>query len=148
MHLVTHRTCDANTPYRTLRFQPSGDIYSIAMQVGAVWDRIASVDADAEADAPVRRLVSVIYRDLLLHPDRAAQRTVDTVEHNQQRVAAGLHHRTTVFTNHRINQRAPQRSQAAKRPGVVQANKSAVANHVSVDDSNQLPPIWWSFDRA
>jgi hypothetical protein len=53
------------------------------MQVRAVRDHVADVDADAEADTPIRRLVTIINRYLLLHLHGAADRTIDAVERNQ-----------------------------------------------------------------
>ena len=138
MHMVAHRARDADTADRTRRLQPGGDVHAVAVQVGAVRDHVADVDADAEADAAVRRLVAVIHRHLLLHLDRAAHRAVDAVERDQQRVAAGLHHPAAVLADRRVDQRAPQRAQAAQRAGIVQADQPAVADHVGVDDGDQL----------
>ena len=40
------------------------------------------------------------------------------------------------------------RSQPHQRPGVVQANKAAIADHVGINDRHQFPPIRRSFSRV
>ena len=101
-------------------------------------NHVADVDADAEADAPVGRLIAVIDRHLLLDLYRAAHCAIDAVERHQQQVAAGLHHSAAVLADRRVDQNAPQRAQAAQRAGIVQANQAAIADHVGIDDSDQL----------
>ena len=139
VHMVPHRARDADAAYRALCLQSSGDVHAVAMQVSAVRDHVANVDADAEANAPVRRLIAVIDRHLLLYLDRAAHRAVDAVERDQQRVAAGLHHSAAVLADGRVDQCASQRAQAVQRTGIVQSNQAAVADHVGIDDSDELP---------
>ena len=139
VHMVPHRARDADAAYRALRLQPSGDIHAVAMQVRAVRDHVANVDTNAEANAPVGRLIAVIDRHLLLYLDRAAHCAIDAVECDQQRVAAGLHHSAAVLADCRVDQRAAQRAQTTQRASIVQADQAAVADHVGIDDSDQLP---------
>jgi hypothetical protein len=40
--------------------------------------------SDAETDGPLRWLITVMDRNLLLNLDTAADRTVDAVEHDEQ----------------------------------------------------------------
>ena len=103
MHVVSHRARHADTAHRARRLQPGRDVHAIAVQVRAVRDHVADVDADAEADATVWRLVPVIHRHLLLYLDRAAHRAIDAAERDQQRVAAGLRHPAAVFADRRVD---------------------------------------------
>ncbi len=89
------------------------------MEVGAVWDRVAHVDADAKANAAVGRLVTVIDRHLLLHPDSAPHCTVDAVERDQQGISAGLHHPAAVIADCGVDERAPKGAKAAQGAGIV-----------------------------
>jgi hypothetical protein len=139
VHMVAHRARDADAADRARRLQPGRDVHAVAVQVRAVRDHIADVDADAEANAPVRRLVAVIDRDLLLHLDRATHRTVDAVERDQQRVATGLHYSAAVLADCRVDQRAPQSAQAVQGASIVLTDQPAVADHVGIDDGDQLP---------
>src|SRR4029077_12372896 len=74
VHMVAHRARNADAADRAFRFQPGGNVDTIAMQVRAVRYHVADVDTHAEADTPVRRLVAVMGRYPLLHLDRAAYR--------------------------------------------------------------------------
>ena len=139
VHMVPHRARDADAAYRALRLQPSGDIHAVAVKVSAVRDHVADVDTNAEANAPVSRLIAVIDRHLLLYLDRATHRAIDAVERDQQRVATGLHHSAAVLADGRVDQSAAQRAQTTQRASIVQADQPAVADHVGIDDSNQLP---------
>ena len=101
--MIAHRSRHADTANGTHRFQPSGDVHAVAMQVGPVCYHVANVDADAEADAPVGGLVPIIHRDLLLDFYRAAHCAIDAVERNQQQIAAGLHHSAAVLADRRVD---------------------------------------------
>ena len=83
-HMVAHGARDADAAYRALRLQPGGDVHAVAVKIRAMRDHVADVDANAEANAPVRRLIAIVYRHLLLHLDRAAYRAVDAVERDKQ----------------------------------------------------------------
>ena len=79
------------------------------MQISPIGNRVANVDPDAEADSPIRWLISVMDRNLLLHLDGTAHRPVDAVEHDEQEVAAGLDDPATVLLDRRVDQLAAQR---------------------------------------
>ena len=87
---------------------------------------------------PIRRLVAIMDRHLLLHLHGTAHRPVDAVEHDQQRVAAGLDDPAAVLLDRRVDQVAPERAQPFERPGIVQPDQAAVADHVGIDDGDQL----------
>ena len=90
LHMVPYRSRDADATGRTFGLKPCRYIYDIAMQISPVCDRIANVDSDTKADSPFRRLVAVIVGHLLLHLHGTAHRPVDAIEHDEQRIAAGL----------------------------------------------------------
>ena len=90
----------------------------------------------------VRRLVSVVDRNLLLHLHGAAHRPVDAVEHDQQRVAAGLDDPATMLRRSLGRSRCGAMPQPFERPCIIQSDQAAVANHIGIDDGDQLPPIW------
>jgi hypothetical protein len=60
------------------------------MQVGAVGNGVARIYADAKSDASVERLITIIHWDLLLDLNGTPHRSVNAVEHDEQRVAGGL----------------------------------------------------------
>ena len=138
MHMIPHRARDADAAHRAFRLQSGCDVYAVAMEVSAIGDHVADVDADAEANAPVRWLIAVTDWHMLLHLNRAAHSTIDTVERYQKRVAAGLHNSAAMLADGRVDQSAPQRPQTAQCAGIIEANQAAIADHVGIDDSDQL----------
>src|SRR5580704_17036490 len=138
MHMIPHRTRDADAAHWAFRLQSGCDVHAIAMEVSAIGNHVADVDADAEANASVRCLIAVTDWHLLLHLDRAAHSTIDAVEGHQKRIAASLRHSATVFVDGWVDQNAPQRAQTAQCAGVIRADQAAIADHVGIDDSNQL----------
>jgi len=58
-------------------FDAYGDIDAVAIEVVALDDHIAEIDADAQFDAIVRRDTGVPLGHRLLHRDRAAHRIDD-----------------------------------------------------------------------
>jgi hypothetical protein len=109
----------------------------MAVEVGAVPDRIAHVDPDPEANTTVGRMITIMRRHLLLHLDPAAQGTVDAVERYQQRVSSGLDNLTAELADRGIDQRASENAKAAQRARIIEVDKAAVPHDVSVDDSNE-----------
>ena len=82
-----------------------------------------------------------MQRHLSLHRHGAAHRPVDAVEYDQQRVAAGLHDPATVLVDRWIDQVLTKLAQPLQRACIVQPDQPAVADHVGMDDSDQLTPI-------
>ncbi len=107
MHVITDTARHTDAARRALGLQPRRDIHSVAVQVRAIRDHVTDVDPDTEADTAVRRLIAVVHRYLLLHLHRAAYRTVDAVERDQQQIAAGLDHSAAEVADRRVDQRAP-----------------------------------------
>jgi hypothetical protein len=90
-----------------------------------------------QADAAVARSITVIYGNPLLHLDSAANRTVDAVERDQKRIPAGLHDVTTVFANRGVDESPTERAKSPQGSGIIKANKSAIADHVGVNDRDE-----------
>ena len=116
MHMVAHRSRDADTTRRTFGLKPCRDIHRVAMQVGSVGNRVANVDADAKADGSIRRLVAVVDWNLLLHLHGTAHRPVDAVEHDEQGIAAGLDDPAAMLLDRRVDQVAAESAQPSSVP--------------------------------
>ena len=85
--------------------------------------------------------MGVVDRNPFLHPHGAANRAVNAIEHNKQKVAPSLDDPAVMFFNRGIDQVFAERPQPLQGSGVVQPNQSAVTYHVGIDDGNQLAPI-------
>ena len=140
VHMIAYRARDADGARRTFGLEPDRNVHRIAVQVGPVGNRVTDVDPHAKPDRSVGGLPCVIQRHLLLHLHGTAHRPVDAVEHDQQRVAAGLDYSATMLRDRGVDQTAPQRAQPIERPGIVQSDQPAVADHVGIDHGDQPAP--------
>jgi hypothetical protein len=82
MNMVPDRSGHANAAGRTLGLKPGDHVYGIAMQVSPIWNGVANVYADAEADGSVKWLIAIYNWDLLLDLHCAAYRSINAVEHD------------------------------------------------------------------
>ena len=86
--MIAHRSRDADAARRTLGLKSGRHIHHIAVDISAIWNHIADVDADAKADRPIGRLVAIVGGHLLLHLHRTAHRSINAVEHDEQGIAS------------------------------------------------------------
>jgi hypothetical protein len=97
------------------RFDPCGDVDAVAIEVVALNDHIAEIDADAQFDAAVRRRVRFPLGHRLLHFSCAAYRVDDAREFDEQTVTGGLDDAAPVLGDRRIEDLAAQRFEAFER---------------------------------
>jgi uncharacterized protein involved in tellurium resistance len=76
-----------------------------------------------------------------LDPDGAADRSGNAVEGYEQRVASSLHDLATVLVDCRIDHGAADRSQSDNRAQIINADEAAIADHVGIDDRDQLAAL-------
>jgi hypothetical protein len=112
------------------------------VDITAVWNHIADVDADAETgtDRPIGRLIAVAGWHLLLDLHRTAHCSVHAVEHHKQRIAAGIDDPAAMLLDGWVDSGTAESAEPFKRSNVIQVNQAAITNHVGMDDSYQLPP--------
>ena len=110
---------------------------------------ITNIDADAKADCPIGRYVAIMGRNLLLHLHGTTDpRSVNAVKHEEQRVASCIDDPAAMLVDGWVDQVLAESPEPFERPYIIQTDQAAVTNHVGMEDGDQLPPIWWSFDRA
>ena len=141
MHVVAHRSRDTDTTGRTFSLKSCRNVHCVPVKVSPVCNRVANVDPNAEADGAVRRLIAIMVGHLLLHLHRTAHRTVDAVEHDEQEIAPSLDELATVLLYRRVYQVAAERTQPFERAYIIQSDQAAVADHIGIDDGDQLSPI-------
>jgi hypothetical protein len=129
--------------------QPGCDVDPVAVQITAVGDRVADFDTNAEPDASLGRLLTVIGRHETLSPLRTSHGSIDAVEYDQERVASGLDDPPTMFFYRRFDQCASEHPQARYRIGIIEADQPAIADHIHVHDGDQFADAartttrWW-----
>ena len=148
LHMVAHRPRDADATRRTLGLKSLRHIHHLAMQIGAIRNRIADIDADAKADGPIGGMVTIIGGHLLLHLHGTAHRAVDAVEHDEQGVASGLNDPAAMLVDRRVDQSAAESTEPFQRSFVIQPDQAAVTNHIGIDHGHQLSPRWRPSDQV
>ena len=148
MYMISHRAGDADISWRAFRLKSNDYIYCVPVKVSSIGNRVANIDPDAEADGPVGRLVAITVGHLSLHVHCTAHRSVYAVEDNQQRIAPGLDDFPTMLLYRWVDDLPAERTQSVQSSGVVQPNQTAVANHIRIDHSDQLSPIWRTSDQV
>ena len=132
-HMIAHRSRDADAARRTLGLESCRHIHHIAVDVSAIGNHIAHVDADAEADGPIRRLVAIVDGHLLLHLHGTAHRSINAIEHDEQRIAPRVDDPAAMLLDRRVDQVSTQSPQPFERSNIVQADQAAVPDHVGIE---------------
>ena len=83
MHVVAHRPCDQDAAGNTFGLKSRGNIDAVTVQVRAIGDHIAKVDADTKSDDLIRWVVAIMMAYLPLNANRAAHCPVNAVEHDE-----------------------------------------------------------------
>ena len=148
MHMVAHRSSDTDTARGTFGLDSGRHIHCVAVQVCSIGNGVADIDPDTKANGSIWRLISVENWHLLLHLDGTAHGTVDAVEHDEQRIAPSLDDPAAVLVNRRVDEVAAQSPQPFQSSRIVQADQTAIANHIRVDHGDQLSPIWRLTDQV
>jgi len=92
-------------------FDPCRDVDTVAIEVVALDDHVAEIDADAQFDAVVHRATAVPLGHRLLHRDRATHRIDDAGKLYQQAIAGGFDEAALVLGDLWIEEVAAQRFQ-------------------------------------
>jgi hypothetical protein len=97
MHMVPHGSRDADAARWTFSLNSRRNVHRFAVQIGPVCNRVTNIYSEAETDGLLRWLITVMDWNLLLDLYGTAHRTVDAIEHDEQRVATSLNDPTAVF---------------------------------------------------
>ena len=148
MHMVAHRSRDADAARRTFSLNSCRNIHRVSVQISPVCNRVADVDPDAEADGAIGWLVAIMVGTCCC--TFTAQRTAPSMLSNtmSSEIATGLDDPAAMLLDRRIDHVAAERTQPFERSHIIQADQTAVADHVGIDDGDQLPPIWRPSDQV
>ncbi len=133
---VVDRAGDADAARLGQALQARGDVDAVAVDVAAVLDDVAEVDADAEGDAPALGQRGVARAELGLHGHRRGERVDDGVEARQHGVAGGVHHAPAVPGDGGVDD-VEVGGQGAVGGVLVLARQAAVAGDVGVEDGGE-----------
>jgi hypothetical protein len=103
---------------------------AIAVEIVAIHDQVAEVQADAKDDGGFRRLVPIGFSHCLLELDGRAKRIHGAAELDQSTVARQLDQPAAVTSQCRLQTLLPVASQARKRAALIPTHQAGIADHV------------------
>ena len=118
-------------------FDPGRDVDAVAIEVVALDDHVAEIDADAQLNAAFRSDAGVALGHRLLHRDRAAHRIDDAGKFHQHAVAGGLDDAAAVLGDIRIEKLAAQRFEAFERALFVRAHQPRIPRDIGGEDRGE-----------
>ena len=121
------------------RLQPRGDVDAVAVDVVAVDDDVAEIDADAEHDLGWRALRPA-HGLRALDGERAFDGVDDAAELDQRAVADQLDDTALVGGDRRIEDRLAVALQRGERAGLVGPHHAGIADHVGRENGRK-PPV-------
>ena len=124
---------------RRFRLQPRRDVHAIAVEIVAIDDQVAEVQADAEHDGGVLGLVPVGLGHGLLELDGGAQRIDGAGELDQRAVAGQLDQPAAMAGQHRLEPLLAMLPQPRKRAALIPAHQPRVAHDIRRKDRRQSP---------
>ena len=136
-HLIMNRIGDEHSAGIGQSLDPRRDVDAVAIEVVALDDHIAEIDADAHFDAAVPRDTRVPLGHRLLHFDGATHRIDDAGKFHQQPIAGGLDDAAMVFGDLRIDELTAQRFEAFERALLVRPHQPRIPRHVGGKDRGE-----------
>ena len=120
-------------------FQPRGDVHAIAIKIVAVDDQVAEVQADAEDDGGVRRLIPIGFGHCLLELDCGTECIHGAGELGQRAIARQLDQPPAMTRQHRLQPLRPMGLQPRQRAVLIPAHQPRVAHDICRKDGRQSP---------
>jgi hypothetical protein len=137
--LLAHRRRTGDAARPSQGFQPCRQIDPVAVNVLAIDDDIAHVDADAEPDVAVFGGAGVALGHAALDFDRAADGVQHAGELDQDAVAHDLEDASVVARDGGIEELAKMGLQGTEGPLLVGLHQPGIANHVRRQNGRQTP---------
>ena len=113
------------------------DVDAVAVDVVALDDHVAQVDADAERDAPILGYLGVALGHAALDGDRAIDRVDDARELDQRAVAHQLDDAPAVVRDLGVDEFGAVGLQHVERAGLVVAHQARIADDIRAQDSGK-----------
>jgi hypothetical protein len=128
--VVADRARDADAARFGQPIQPRGDIDAVAVDVIAIDNHVAEIDADAEDDALILGDTRIAVDHRPLDFGRAADCVDDARKFHQHAVAGGFDDASVMLSDFRIDELAAMGLQALERAVLVGAHQPRIARHI------------------
>jgi hypothetical protein len=137
-HLIMYNSAYANPVGVGEAFEARRNVYAIAIDVLAVYNDVAEVDADAELNSLVRRNIRIP----ILHRALDQHRELDGFDHawelDQDAIASCLDNAALMLSDLGVYQPSSMRLERRQGLGFVSTHKSAIADHICRDDGGEF----------
>ena len=136
-HLLEDRLGDADAAGLGDALQPRGDVDAFAVEVAALHDHVAHVDADPQVDPSLRRQIVVRLRHGRLQAHGALDGVHGTAELDQRAVADQLEDPSAMRRDQRLQDLRAPGPQSLERARLVQLHEPREADHVGGQDGSK-----------
>jgi hypothetical protein len=137
LHVIADGARDQDAARLCKRLEPGRDVDAVAVDVLALDDDVAEIDADAQRDALFLGQPALALGDAPLHFDRALHRLDHAREFHERAVAHQLDDAAVQPGHERPDEVRLKGLQAGKRPGFVGGHEPRVADHIGSQDRRQ-----------
>src|SRR5216683_8306756 len=124
--LIAYGAGDADPAWLGETFEPRRNVHAVAVDIAAVDDDVAQIDADAKLDPPLRRHVGVALAHRCLDLDGALYGLDDAGELDQRTVAHQLDCAASMRGDLGLNEFPAARLEAGERALLVRAHQARV----------------------
>src|SRR5262245_1713696 len=137
--LVTHHRRTGNAAGLRHRFEPGRQVDAIAVEIVAIDDDVADIDADAEFDLAIIGDPSIAIVHAGLNLDSTAHGVEHAAELDEEAVSHHLEDAPAVFCYGRIEELAAMLPESTERAFLIGLHKPAVAHDIGRHNGCQPP---------
>ena len=136
-HMLVDRAGDGEPAGLGQRLEPRRDVDAVAVDVAALDDDVAEIEADAEVEPAVARDLGIACRHGALNLRGAGHGGDRARELGENAVAGGLDYAAVMGGDLGLQHLAVMLGERAQRADLVRAHEPAVAGHVGGEDSRK-----------
>jgi len=117
--------------------QPHRDVDAVAVNVAAIGDHVAEIDADAKSQAALLGEIQIAVGHRALNFARTAHRIDHAGEFRQHPIAGGLDDPAVMLADLRIDHFAQMRLEAFVSAFLIGAHQARIAHHIGREDRGE-----------
>jgi hypothetical protein len=118
-------------------FEPRGDVDAVAIEITAFDNDVTQIDADAQHDPPLLRLIAVCGGHALLELDRALHGVNSAGELHQHAIAGDLEDASAMLGNQGPQHLLAADLEGSQRAGFVDLHQAAKTDYIHCQNRGQ-----------
>jgi hypothetical protein len=128
--MVADRARDADAAWYRQPLQSRRDVDAVAVDVAAIGDHVAEIDADAKPQAALLGEIQIAVGHRVLNFGRTAHRVDDTGKFRQHAVAGGLDDAAVILADLRFDHFVQMRLDTFMRAFFIHAHQARIPHHI------------------